>query len=71
MSYERTRVNAALFGFYASCTGVGLGATVAASALIVFGESPSSTPVATAAIVLAVVCSVLAWWTLRRARDES
>ena len=71
MTYERTRVNAALFGFYASCTGMGLGVTVAASALIVFGEAPSSTPVATVAIIVAVVCSVLSWWTLRRARDES
>ena len=69
-THERTTPSGALFGFYASCTGVGLGATVAASALIVFREAASSGIIATIAIVVAVVCSVLCWWTLALARGD-
>lgn len=69
-TYETTKPTAALFGFYASCTGVGLGATVAASALIVFGDGEHSATVATVAIVVTAICSVLTWWTLAKARGD-
>ena len=68
--YETTTPSGALFAFYASCTGVGLGATVAACALIVFGEAEGSTAVATVAIAVTAICSFLTWWTLARARGD-
>ena len=70
MDHEKTTLSGALWGFYASCTGFGIGATVAAAALIVFADSPSSGVVATVSIVITAICAVLSWWTLKVARGD-
>lgn len=60
----------AVWGFYGSCTVVGIGVTVAASSLIVFGDKSWSATTATVAIVVTAVASVLCWWTLAKARGD-
>lgn len=69
-THESTTLSGALFGFYASCTGAGVAVTIAASALIVFSDAAATPIVATIAILVTVVCSVLAWWTLGIARGD-
>lgn len=67
---ERTALNAAFLGFYASCTLFGLGAAVATACLIVFGEYPVANWIAGFSLLLVVISGFTSWHFLRVARKE-
>lgn len=62
---ERTKWSFALVGFYLSCAGVALGATIAAAGYMWFG----SVPALVVGGLMTAVCSVTCFMSLRSARS--
>lgn len=67
---ERTTLNAAFLGFYASCTLFGLGTAVAAACLIVFNEYSFANWLAALSLVVVVFSGFASWYCLKIARKE-
>ena len=67
---DEARLSASLYAFYASCAVVSLGAAIAASCWITFGDRPFARRLAWVGIAMVALGIASAFRFLRRARGQ-
>jgi hypothetical protein len=67
---DEAKLSPPLYAFYASCALVSLGAAIAASCWITFGERPIARRIAWVGVAMVVLGIAGAFWFLNRARTH-